>query len=186
MNVYDFDKTIYEGDSSVDFFVFCLFQYPLLLFYIPYQLLFIVAYKFHLCNKEKEKSAFFSFIKFIPNLNEKVQLFWENNIKHIADWYLKQQREDDVIISASPEFLLSHACKMLGISRLIATKVDEKKGILLGRNCYGEEKVHRFNHFFFNESVESFYTDSYSDAPMARLAKHSYIVKNGNIKKFTN
>ena len=23
-NIYDFDKTIYDGDSTVDFFLFCL------------------------------------------------------------------------------------------------------------------------------------------------------------------
>ena len=30
MNVYDFDGTIYDGDSSVDFFRFCLKKYKIL------------------------------------------------------------------------------------------------------------------------------------------------------------
>ena len=28
MNVYDFDKTIYDGDSSVDFYKFSLKRHP--------------------------------------------------------------------------------------------------------------------------------------------------------------
>ena len=28
MNVYDFDKTIYAGDSTIDFWKFCMIRYP--------------------------------------------------------------------------------------------------------------------------------------------------------------
>ena len=28
MNVYDFDKTIYRGDSTMDFWRYCLKRYP--------------------------------------------------------------------------------------------------------------------------------------------------------------
>ena len=186
MNVYDFDKTIYKGDSSVDFFKFCLFRHPVLLLYIPYQILIIIAYKLHLCRKEKAKSVFFSFIKSIPNLNEEVQLFWNHKIKFIASWYLNQQRIDDVVISASPEFLLSPVCKTLGISQLIATKVDEKTGKLLSKNCYGEEKARQFDIFFPRTRIDNFYSDSISDTPMACKATTAYLVKSHQVIKLWN
>lgn len=31
MNVYDFDKTIYAGDSTIDFYLFCLKRQPAIL-----------------------------------------------------------------------------------------------------------------------------------------------------------
>ena len=35
MNVYDFDDTIYDGDSNVDFFIDLFKKYPSLLRYAP-------------------------------------------------------------------------------------------------------------------------------------------------------
>lgn len=32
-NIYDFDKTIYDGDSTVDFFLFCLKREPILILF---------------------------------------------------------------------------------------------------------------------------------------------------------
>ena len=31
MNVYDFDKTIYKGDSTLDFYFFCLRKKPIII-----------------------------------------------------------------------------------------------------------------------------------------------------------
>ena len=33
--VYDFDGTIYDGDSSIDFFLFCLKKNIKVIFYLP-------------------------------------------------------------------------------------------------------------------------------------------------------
>ena len=37
MNVYDFDKTIYNGDSTLDFYIFSIKKNLLLLRYFPKQ-----------------------------------------------------------------------------------------------------------------------------------------------------
>ena len=86
-----------------------------------------------------------------------------------------QQREDDVIISASPEFLLKPICIRLGISNLMASVVDKRTGMYLGINCHGEEKVRRF-YKKFNQEIDEFYSDSFSDAPLANIAKKAYLV----------
>jgi len=88
---------------------------------------------------------------------------------------------DDVIISASPEFFLKPACNMLGIRHLIASPVDAKTGKHRGENCHGKEKVRRFRALFPDASVEEFYSDSYSDTPMAELAEKAYLVKGDTI-----
>lgn len=183
MNVYDFDKTIYQGDSSVDFFLFCLLRHPLLFLYLPYQTIVIIAYKLKLCSKEAEKSAFFSFLRLIHDIDEDIRLFWARNIKKISKWYLRQKKDDDVVISASPNFLLLHACKELGISYLIATKVDKKTGKLHGKNCFGEEKTKRFDEYFPSTNIDFFYSDSMSDLPLARRASKAYIIQKYNTIK---
>lgn len=37
MNVYDFDGTIYNGDSTIDFFLYALKRKPSILLHIPKQ-----------------------------------------------------------------------------------------------------------------------------------------------------
>lgn len=44
--------------------------------------------------------------------------FWKEYIGNIKPFYLEQKKDDDVIISASPEFLLKPVCKRLKIKTL--------------------------------------------------------------------
>ena len=59
----------------------------------------------------------------------------------IKSSFLKKTVESKVVISASPEFLLKPICEKININYLIASRVDIKTGVLLGKNCYGKEKV---------------------------------------------
>ena len=178
MNAYDFDGTIYRGDSSVDFYVYCLIRFPWILVLLPYQILGVLAYKCRLCSKETEKSIFFSFLKYVPDVTQAVNSFWKKNKKYIASWYLQQQKQDDIIISASPEFLLAPLCSGLGITHLIASKVDIQTGKFIGKNCYGEEKVHRLRQYLHDARISHFYSDSRSDYPLAQIADQAFLVKN--------
>jgi len=63
---------------------------------------------------------------------------------------------------------------------MMASKVNKKTGKYSGVNCHGEEKVRRFYEEFPDGEIEKFYSDSYSDTPLAQIAKESYMVK-GNI-----
>ena len=63
INVYDFDGTVYRGDSSVDFFLFCLRRFPANIILLPKVAAALLQYKVHLCSKEHLKSVFFSFVK---------------------------------------------------------------------------------------------------------------------------
>ena len=69
-------------------------------------------------------------------------------------------------------------CRELGVTG-IASPVSPKTGALLGPNCRGEEKVARLRQAYPNTPVEEFYSDSRSDAPLARLAGRAFLVKGG-------
>lgn len=185
INVYDFDGTIYDGDSSVDFYLYCLKRKPSIIFLFPIQIFGIVMYKLKLKNKEYAKGKFFCFLKKIKNIDDYVKDFWKKKKYKIKKWYLNQKDKTDVIISASPEFLLKPLKKELGVNTIIASKVNKKTGVFESKNCYGQEKIVRFEkEFNGKKSVECFYSDSFkADKPMMEYAKDAYLVNGDKIER---
>ncbi len=183
MNVYDFDDTIYRGDSSVDFYIFCLRKNIKLLKYLPKQIKAVILYKLKKIDKNKMKEIYFSFLNDIDAKNC-VKEFWNKKNKNIKKWYMESKKEDDVVISASPEFLLKPICEEIGIKNLIATKVDMKTGKFIGDNCKGEKKVELFREKFKEAKIDKFYSDSYSDTPLAKISEEAYIVKGNRISEW--
>lgn len=181
MNIYDFDKTIYKGDSTLDFYFYCLKKQPILILIIPIQILGFIRYKLGLITKLQFKEVFYSFLKYVRDIEGKIEGFWINNKSKIQPWYLKQQLPDDVIISASPEFLLQFICKEVGISNLIASIVDMRTGECLSENCYGMEKTKRYLEKYGDAPINEFYSDSLTDTPLAKIAKKSFGVDGDNL-----
>ncbi|NMA37484.1 MAG: haloacid dehalogenase-like hydrolase [Papillibacter sp.] len=181
MNVYDFDKTIYDGDSSADLIKYALLKHPAALLTLPSTGLYGLAYLLGLCKKERFKEKAFGFVRYVPDIDKLLDDFWAKHKHKIMDWYLQQKKDDDIIVSASSQFALDPICKSLNIS-VIATDVDSRTGKFNGPNCHGEEKVKRLRAKFPNAVVDSFYSDSRSDTPLARIAKKAYIVKRGKLR----
>lgn len=177
MNVYDFDKTIFYPDSSYCFCRFCYKKYPKLAarLILP-GLGQAIRYKMSRGSAKALKETMFSFLGEIQDVDALVAEFWEENFCRIGQWYLTQKRPDDLIISASPDFLVRPAAQRLGVG-LIATDMDKKTGEIRGENCHDVEKVVRFNAEYPGGSVEEFYSDSLSDTPMAELAERAFLVK---------
>ena len=181
MNVYDFDKTIYDGDSTADFYLFALGRHKSILALAPSLFrAFVRFYVFKRGTKTEFKEKMYRFLSRCDTERD-VADFWETHINKIKPFYQAQQREDDVIISASPEFLLQPACDKLGIRYLMASLVDPHTGHYEGVNCHGEEKVRRFREVFGQSRIDKFYSDSYSDTPLALLAQKAYIVKGNEL-----
>lgn len=183
MNIYDFDKTIYDGDSTLDFYLFVLARNCTLIRYFPKQIFYMILYYSNIVTKEKYKETFFSFLKGIKNIEKEIEEFWLKNEKKIKRWYLIQKDKKDVIISASPEWLLKPIIDKLEIN-LIATKVDKKTGKFHSLNCYGKEKVKRFKKEFPNGVVENFYSDHQSDTPMFLISQNAWLVQGERIIKW--
>jgi len=186
INVYDFDKTIYDGDSSVDFYLYCLKRKKSIIFLLPIQIFAMVLYLLKMKEKEYFKEKFFSFLKKVPDVDLYVKEFWKEKGKNIKPWYLEQKEKSDIIISASPEFLLKPLKKQLNINKIIATKVNKKTGKFESKNCYGKEKVNRFNNEVKNKQINKFYSDSMSDESVMKIAKESYMVNKNKVNKIDN
>ena len=190
MNVYDFDKTIYPGDSATHFWWFLVRRHPAAL---PMAAGAIPAGIRCLTEKSGDarqrgrlrgqlKERLFAVLRRVPDPEGEVTAFWDSHLDRVYPWYINRRREDDVVISASPEFLIAEACRRLGIA-CIATPVEMTTGELRGPNCWGPEKPRRFRETYGDAPVEEFYSDSYSDRPMMELAREGFLMKNGRVVK---
>jgi len=181
MNTYDFDKTIYINDSSADFYKWCLRHYPgAVIPTLPKTAVKALLYAAKKIETKELKEQVFSFLSRLENVDGLVVSFWQEKKQGIGRWYMERRRADDLVISASPEFLLAPIVKELGVS-LIATPMDKKTGKIYGKNCHDVEKVRRFYEDYPGAHTEEFYSDSLTDSPMAKIADSAYLVNRGKL-----
>ena len=182
INVYDFDKTIYDGDSTADFYMYCLKHHPFIALRWPQLAFYFLLFTLQMITKTAFKEKMYRFLRFVPDVETAIDDFWKTHQKKIKGWYLDQKQDSDLISSASPDFLLNDICRnKLGV-RLIASIVDAKTGLYTGLNNHGAEKVKRLNEEYPHFEINNFYSDSLSDAPLAKIAKKSYLVDGDVIK----
>ena len=181
--VYDFDKTIYDGDSSIDFLIYILKRNKRTPLYFIKFIFAFTKYKFKIINKEKMKEIFFSVLKDVKNIDEEVEKFWIINEKKIKKFFGdKLSHEFDIIATASPEFLIKPIAKKFNVKTLFASDINKKTGEFKGINCHGIEKVKRIKEKYPNSIIKEMYSDDIkSDKPLLDIALNSYIVKKDKI-----
>ena len=177
MHVYYFDNTLLKGDSTSRFFAFCMARYPRMWLDIPAQAANGLLFMLRLRKKQPFKQRMLHILALIGAVGAAVDAFWRKNLSRIKAWYPPRHRDDDVVISASPEFLIRPACAKLGIRCVMGSPVDKRTGRFLGPNCHGQEKVTRFHARFPGARIGEFYSDSHSDDPLAALAERAYLVR---------
>lgn len=177
MNVYDFDRTIFDGDSTVLFIRYLLRQKPSLALRVPALLgnglLFVMGFQ----KKQVFKESLFRSVFAPVDAYALLSPFWDAHQSRVKDFYRKIQHPDDVVITASPVDIVRPMCERLGIKTVLGSPVDLKTGRYAGNNCHGAEKVRRFRETFPAASVDDFYSDSHADDPMARAAKRAFFVR---------
>ena len=167
----------------MDFFRHCANKYPRIYFSALASLPWFFLMLLGLAEKTRVKQRFYRYLRLVPNVSEEVERFWLTHDANLKDWYFVQKKEDDLIISASPEFLLEPLMKRLGLS-MLASRVAPESGVYEGKNCHGEEKVRRMREAYPETQIDQFYSDSKNDAPLARLACRAYMVKGDALSPF--
>lgn len=177
IRIYDFDKTIYPSDSMIDFYLFNLRRNPILVRFLPLQIWHVILFLVGAESRDQVKTNFFRYISAIDDVTIAAENFWKSRESKIRPWFKKGQPEN-VIVTASPEFLINPIAKKLG-ARLVATKMDIKTGKVIGKNCRGVEKVRRLKAEFSNTVIAEAYGDSKADLHLLKLARKSFLVKHG-------
>lgn len=182
MNVYDWDNTIYRGDSTANFVLWLYVHRPLTLLSIPRTVICALLWGLHIIQKQTFKENLYHMFVFVGNMDQTADQFVKTHMNHVKTFYLSQKRDDDMVISASPEFTIRRFCNELGIRNVMASVVDPKTGKYTGLNCHGKEKVRRFREVAADTTIENFYSDSLSDTPLAEIAEKAWLVKGDQIR----
>lgn len=186
MNVYDFDNTIYRGESGVDLFLYFLKRDPKLIAALPWAISCITKYKATKMTLQDALDNYAGVIESyaakLDNIEENVQKFWDKNSCKIKPFYLRQRRDDDIIISACVDVVLEEICKRLNIKNYVGSETD-LENMKLVNFCYRENKVKVFKEKFPDAEIDNFYTDSLNDQPLIDLAKNAYLVKGEKLIK---
>ncbi|MCR5230035.1 MAG: haloacid dehalogenase-like hydrolase [Solobacterium sp.] len=177
MNVYDWDKTIFDGDSTFGMVMYAYTHRPKTLLSIPRTAFFGLLYGLHIVDKLTFKQNMYHMFVMIDDMEAFVDEYTDTHMNRIKQWYKDQQREDDLVISASPEFLIGSFCRKAGIRHYMASVVDIHTGKHTGINCHGKEKVRRFREAYPDAVIEEFYSDSRSDSPLAEISEKAFLVK---------
>lgn len=189
--VYDFDKTIYDGETSTDFMKFFLKRNPKYLLRIYKALHSLFYYNSDL---KRSKEIFFEILNGAPIefLKNEINEFWKIHKSKIFPWIYeeirnnKKEAEELILISATPELFLEEISKELGFDKLIGTTFTKQDKFFVskidGKNCKHQEKVVRLKEYLPEFNILAFYSDSMSDKPLFDLTDRKYFIHKG-VKK---
>ena len=185
VNLYDFDETIYDGQSILDFYLYCITKYPRIIRYIPKVLVDFCRINIQVSKLNHSKINYHGVLTDIDDIKGLIEEFWKSHRSKIKPWYLERKQEGDVIITASPRVLVEPICNDLGVHRLIATEVDKSTGAVIGKLCFNGEKTIKFIENFPELEVQDCFTDNpVHDGPLLSLAQgNRYHVKGNRIVK---
>ena len=186
MNAFDFDNTIYRGESPVDFALFLIKHNKRIILYLPTIVYNSIKYKLCWVSIEKWEKKINAFLRtFSLSKEELLQLvkqFWAVNHHKLDKRMLKRIREDDIIITAGPSFLIEGIREYLKTERILGTDIDLDRKKLLYYNL-GSNKVKRFRQLYGKQRIHCFYTDSFNDRAFMDISDRVYIVKKGRVKR---
>ena len=185
MNVYDFDDTIYDGESCLDFFFYYIKKTPYLIKYLPRALYAVLRYKLGKVTVEQalEKYAPMveEYLAGIEDIEADCEDFWDKHIHKIRPFYKDIQREDDIIVTGSPEISVKVICRRLGIQQYVGSLIDPDTGKIT-RLCMRSNKIPAFLSAYPDVLIENFYTDSQkNDKSLIDMAEHAFLVKGNRI-----
>ena len=186
MKVFDFDNTIYDGESTVDFLLFCIKDNKKLSIYLPSIIKAGILYKLNLLDIDSLSKTVEKINKGIMQSKEDkdrlVEAFWIKNYKKLKKEILELVSKDDIIITSSPTILMDGIKDKLPVKDIIGSIYNLDK-CELEFLCMGENKVKAFLVKYPNQIIDEFYTDSKIDTPFMKLSKKSFWVKGKKIKE---
>ena len=198
LSVYDFDKTIYNGETLNDFYRFYLIKKPWKIYTVIFQLWYFLLYVLKIINLEKLKENFLRFLngENTGELKKLIREFWKKKESKINLWVkdeiLKNKKETEILvaISASPTFLIIDRLKLMGFDVVIGTdflfESTKFHSHITSKNCKNYEKVKRLDKWAEDNNIQydivNFYSDSIADKPLFDLAEHKYWIKKGILK----
>ncbi len=186
MNVYDFDNTIYSGESVIDFFFYFMKRDLRLVAYLPKVFVALLKYKARKITIDQALNEYGALVenycRGIDDLQGEIVKFWDTHLCKIKPFYAYIRKDDDVILSAGFDIVLEEMGKRMNIKNIISTETDRDEFRIINF-CFRENKVKMFKKYYPDAVIENFYTDSLNDQPIIDIARNAYLVKGNKITK---
>lgn len=185
MRVFDFDNTIYDGESVLDFYLFSIRYRPSVLKYLFVILYHFFRYKLSKTTMEELEQGLKTYaggyLRAFDRREEMVCAFWDKHMKKIKPWYVPQP--DDVILTASFDVIIGEACRRLGVSHCICSVVNRETLEVEYLNFSGNKRDGFQKSFGAQAVIDEFYTDNRFDQPMIEMAEKAYLVNGNRIRR---
>lgn len=184
--VFDFDGTLFQGTSPLDFARFALTRAAFtarLLAFLPTYAWFRLGRLDHVAAKARFLRLFFAGRR-MAELQRLAQAYAARVSGRLDPFHLERLAYHRaaghriVVLTASFRFIVEPWCRQMGLD-LIATEVEvvgeEVTARLPAGNCFGEAKVEALRRVCALEACSLYaYGDSRSDLPLLRLADYPY------------
>jgi HAD superfamily hydrolase (TIGR01490 family) len=187
--LFDFDKTLLRGESLSLFLRYVAGRFRRVLLDLPRLGLWMAPYAVGATSKEQMKTRAFRMLRLVPDKErpDLVAAFLDEILKPrifaAGREMLRRHREQGhtlVLASASCDVYMEPVRRLLGFDVLVSTRTrptgPNGAPVVVGANCYGQEKVRRLAELDFFENTDwtgSYaYSDHPSDLPMLLLCGH--------------
>lgn len=186
MKVFDFDNTLYHGESSVDLALYMIRNNRRIILYLPKIFYNLIKYKLCIADKKKMVAAINDFLnnalRSKKEIYNAVNGFWDKNRHKLDRRLLDRIGSEDVIITAGPDFLINGIRDLINTDHIICSSIGPDKMKVRYLN-FGENKVRGFKAVYGEKRIDSFYTDSYNDKALMDISDRVFIVKKGRLRR---
>lgn len=182
MKAFDFDNTIYRGESSIDLAVYMIRNNKKIILYLPMIFTNLVKYKLCMIGREEMETILNDFCQAVMEDKDEVpriiERFWQTHAHKLNERILKLIGPEDIIITAGPDVLINGIRDRLHTDHIISSEVDLNSGRFTYLN-FKDNKVRRYKELYGNTPIDVFYTDSYNDRALMEISDRVYLVKKG-------
>lgn len=182
MRVLDFDNTIYDGESVVDFYLFSIKYNPRVLKYFFIVMYYSLMYKLGKTTMESLEAVIrryaSGYLSSFEDIDVVTSDFWDKYMKKIKPWYIPQK--DDIIITASFNITMDELFRRLGLCDSLCSTFNRDTMTAEYIN-FSSNKPIKFREKFGDTEIDEFYTDCAFDTPMIEMSKKAYLVKKNRI-----
>ena len=188
--IFDFDNTITNRDTFIDFLIYFA-GIKAFVWGIIKCSKDLILYKLKLLSNQKAKESLLTYffgglsldkVKKIGDEYSEKRLPLILNPKAIKKIKYHQDKKDKlVIVSASPMYWFHSWAQLAGFQHIICTELEIIDNILTGQikdnNCYGIEKVNKLRKILNLKEFDYIYAygDSRGDMEILELANESYL-----------
>ena len=147
MQAFDFDNTIYKGESAFDFALFAFKKNKRFILYTFPLIRLLIKYKRCKMTPDEFTDELNKYIYIIVGnkalIEDLVVEFWSIYDKNLYLNMLEKIHFNDVIVTTCPNFIMKGIQKRLRTKNILCTDVDLKRGKINYLN-FGDNKVRLF------------------------------------------